>query len=133
MSQNLNQNLILKFYLVGIPVVSEWVKNPTNFCQDVGSIPGFTQWARNPALPQAAAQMRLGSGVAAAVVQTCSSSSNVTLAWEFLYATGMAVKKLKKKQLIIKYQISPVLQLDDLIIRHQLDSLNFKHCILKVY
>ena len=38
----------------GVPVVAQWVKNLTSVRKDVGSIPGFPQGVKNPALPKAA-------------------------------------------------------------------------------
>ena len=43
-------------------------------------------------------QTRLGSGVAVAVVQAGSCSSDSTPAWEPLYATSMALKSKKQKK-----------------------------------
>ena len=37
---------------LGVPVVAQQVKNPTSIHEDVGSIPGLTQWVKNPELPQ---------------------------------------------------------------------------------
>ena len=38
---------------LGSSVVVQWVKNPTNIHEDVGSSPGLTAWVGNPVLPQA--------------------------------------------------------------------------------
>ena len=40
-----------------IPVVSQWVKNPTSICEDEGSIPDLAQGVKYPALLQASAQV----------------------------------------------------------------------------
>ena len=34
----------------GVPLVTQWVKNPTSIHKDVGSIPGLAQWVRDLAL-----------------------------------------------------------------------------------
>ena len=35
---------------IGVPVVAWWVKNPTNIHENVGLIPGLTQWVKDPVL-----------------------------------------------------------------------------------
>ena len=37
----------------GVPVVAQWVKNPTTIYEVASSIPSFAQWVKAPALPPA--------------------------------------------------------------------------------
>ena len=42
---------ILKFiYIMGVPIVAQWVKNLTSTHEDSSLIPGFTQWIKDPVL-----------------------------------------------------------------------------------
>ena len=39
-------NGVNRKYLFRVPVVAQWVKNPTSIHEDVGWIPGLAQWVK---------------------------------------------------------------------------------------
>ena len=72
------------------------VTNPTKIHGDVVSLSGVRIWRCREWWRRS--QTRLRSCVVVAVVQAGNCSSDGPLAWECPYATGMALKRQKKKK-----------------------------------
>ena len=56
-------------YLMGIPIVAQQVKNPTSIHDDVGLIPGLTQYFKGSPVVMSCGvdTIRISSGIAVAV------------------------------------------------------------------
>ena len=57
----------LRHLLPGVPVMAQWLTNPTRNHGVADSIPGLAQWVKDLALLWCGSQTRLGSCVAVAV------------------------------------------------------------------
>ena len=44
-------NSVLKYWLFGVPIMAQWLANPTRNHEVVGSIPGLVQWVKDLAWP----------------------------------------------------------------------------------
>ena len=86
----------------GVPVVAQWLTNPTRNHEVAGSIPALAQWVNNPGVAMSCGVgRRRGSDPALLWLwhRLAATAPIGPLAWEPPYAAGGAQEKAKRQKI----------------------------------